>query len=494
MNCPGDNTVEVARCEACKQIVDHYQCFRQCRDLARISFIVKPTGHGHLCYNCWCSIACKKYGHLYGATYPIEPVNLFESVSTTSSGNNAALPSSTTNESRQTQGKDLSNSQANSLPRSCNDQPITHENADNFSDCDSELAKMDLTNINKGVKRSNPYTQKRETNFNEGNNEDRGVNHSSYQEHQYNPTKEKVWLVESLEEMWTCKSRHAQTCNLCDKMMPEGTFIERVTMTMEKSDGKIIHITRWVHYDCDDNGYHGTRRTRAERGMTKQIALHSPTNSMASNGGKSKPQEQGHDGCNGSELKQHQNMPQNITHGNFTNNTCDGSDLTTDTSAARPLNLTDVRSNRPTETITFSPSSSTITRNKRGSSKPPATTNDTTQMVTQHASTTKNKTQSNSRNDDHSLMGKQSIESSTNDYVQDDWLVSDNDDNGNYSSSCSGSDWVMAKRTEDETTAKRKKIDVDRYSPDSSDSVLDDDDYEEEDQYSDDDSENSEEN
>ena len=126
LNCPGDNTVEVARCEACKQIVDHYQCFRRCRELARISFIVKPTGHGHLCYNCWCSIACKKYGHLYGATYPIEPVNLFESVSTTSSGNNAALPSSTTNESRQTQGKDLSNSQANSLPRSCNDQPITH--------------------------------------------------------------------------------------------------------------------------------------------------------------------------------------------------------------------------------------------------------------------------------------------------------------------------------------------------------------------------------
>lgn len=115
-------------------------------------------------------------------------------------------------------------------------------------------------------------------------------------------------------------------------------------------------------------------------------------------------------------------------------------------------------------------------------------------MVTLHASTIKNKTQSNSRNDDHSLMGKQSIESSTNDYVKDDWLVSDNDDNGNYSSSCSGSDWVVAKRTEDETRAKRKKIDVDRYSPDSSDSVLDDDDYEEEDQYSDDGSESSEEN
>ena len=200
---------------------------------------------------------------------------------------------------------------------------------------------------------------------------------------------------------------------------------------------------------------------------------------MASNGGKSKPQEQGHDGrgnnlCNGSELKQHQNMPHNINHGNFTNKTCDGSDLTTDTSLARPLNLNNVSSTRPTETITFSNSSSTIAQKKRESSIPQATmtTHGTTQTLTLQDSTIKIKTHSKSRNDDHSLMGKQSIESSTNDYVKDDWLVSDNDDNGNYSSSCSGSDWVMAKTTEDEARAKRKKMEVDRYCPDSSESVL----------------------
>ena len=90
------------------------------------------------------------------------------------------------------------------------------------------------------------------------------------------------------------------------------------------------------------------------------------------------------------------------------------------------------------------------------------TTHGTTRTVTLQASSIKNKNkrQSKSRDDDHSLMGKQSIESSTNDYVKDDWLVSDNDDNGNYSSSCSGRYCVMAKKTEDETRAKRKKIEV----------------------------------
>ena len=124
------------------------------------------------------------------------------------------------------------------------------------------------------------------------------------------------------------------------------------------------------------------------------------------------------------------------------------------------------------------------------------TTYGTTRTVTLQASSIKNKKkrQSKSRDDNDSLMGKQSIESSTNDYIKDDWLVSDNDDNGDYSSSCSGSDWVMAKKTEDETRAKRKKIEVDRYSPDSSESVLDDNDSGEEYQYSDDSSASSEDN
>ena len=48
----------------------------------------------------------------------------------------------------------------------------------------------------------------------------------------------------------------------------------------------------------------------------------------------------------------------------------------------------------------------------------------------------------------------------------------------------------MANKTEDETRAKRKKIEVDRFSPDSSESVLDETDSEEE--YSDDSSSSSE--
>eukprot|EP00956_Cyclotella_meneghiniana_P042942 scaffold249353_cov82-Cyclotella_meneghiniana.AAC.27 len=267
-------------------------------------------------------------------------------------------------------------------------------------------------------------------------------------------------------------------------------------MAMEKSDGQFVRLTRWVHYDCEDNSYHGGRRTREERGMTKQIALHSPTSSMASKGGESNTPEQGRDGrgnnlCSGSELKQHQKMPHHINQGNLTNKTCDGSDLTTDTSTARPLNLNNVSSTRPTETITFSNSSSTIAKTKRESSIPPArmttnggtrtsfiiyyiaekktkpsippatmTKNSATRTLTLPASSNKNKKkrQSQPRDDDHSLLGKQSIESTTNDYFKDDWLVSDNDDNGNYNSSCSGSDWVMANKTEDKTRAKRKKL------------------------------------
>ena len=98
INCPGDNTVEVTRCEACKKDVDHVQCFKRCGELARKTFIVKPTGHSHLCYNCWCKLAfaCPKHGKVYAAQPPIEPVNLFGSVSTASSPNNAELPSSST--------------------------------------------------------------------------------------------------------------------------------------------------------------------------------------------------------------------------------------------------------------------------------------------------------------------------------------------------------------------------------------------------------------
>eukprot|EP00956_Cyclotella_meneghiniana_P042941 scaffold249353_cov82-Cyclotella_meneghiniana.AAC.26 len=159
-----------AECEACKEVVDHVQCFRPCRELARISFDVKSTGHRHLCLHCWHRLVCPTYGHVYDATPPIEPVNLFGSVSTAHSTNNAALPSSTTNESRRAQGNDFSNNRANSLPRSCTVNPITHANEDNFSDCDSELARMDLSNINKGVKRTNPYIENNRMNFNEDNN------------------------------------------------------------------------------------------------------------------------------------------------------------------------------------------------------------------------------------------------------------------------------------------------------------------------------------
>ena len=591
INCPGDNTVEVTRCEACKKDVDHVQCFKRCGELARKTFIVKPTGHSHLCYNCWCKLAfaCPKHGNVYAAQPPIEPVNLFGSVSTASSPNNAELPSSSTTCCRY---KDCPGDNTVEVARceACNEivdhihcfkrcrelarvsfdvQPTSHRHLclhcwrrhacptyahlyaaalpideDNFSHYDSELARMELSNVNKGVKRTNPYIENNKMNSNQDNNEDLKGNDSSSRHYPHNPSTGRFWRVESLEEMWTCLSRHPQTCALCEKMMPEGTYIENVIMTMEKSSGKIVSFTRWVHYDCEDNGYHGERRTREERGMTKQIALHSPTSSMASNGEKSNNRDQGRDGrdnnlCSGSELKQHQKIPGNINQGNLTNKTCDGSDLT-ETSTAAPLNLNNVSSTLPTETITFSHTSPTK-KTKIEHSIPPArmTTNGSTRTVTLHASSSSNrpietitlghssstiakkktepsippslmittgatrtltlqdsstrnkkKRQSKSRDDDHSLLGKQSIESTTNDYVKDDWLVSDNDDSGNYSSSVSGSDWVMANKTEDETRAKIKKIEVDRFSPDSSESVLDETDSEEE--YSDDSSSNSE--
>ena len=559
INCPGDNTVEVTRCEACKKDVDHVQCFKRCGELARKTFIVKPTGHSHLCYNCWCKLAfaCPKHGEVYAAQPPIEPVNLFGSVSTASSPNNAELPSSSTTCCRY---KDCPGDNTVEVAKceACNEivdhihcfkrcrelarvsfdvKPTSHRHLclhcwrrhacptyahlyaaalpideDNFSDYDSELARMELSNVNKGVKRTNPYIENNKMNSNQDNNEDLKGNDSSSRHYPHNPSTGRFWRVESLEEMWTCLSRHPQTCALCEKMMPEGTYIENVIMTMEKSSGKIVSFTRWVHYDCEDNGYHGERRTREERGMTKQIALHSPTSSMASNGEKSNNRDQGRDGrgnnlCSGSELKQHQKIPGNINQGNLTNKTCDGSDLT-ETSTAAPLNLNNVSSTLPTETITFShtsptkkkktepsiPPARTIAKKKTEPSIPPArmATNSNTRMLTLKDSSIKNKKkrQSKSRDDDHSLLGKQSIESTTNDYVKDDWLVSDNDDSGNYSSSVSGSDWVMANKTEDETRAKRKKIEVDRFSPDSSESVLDETDSEEE--YSDDSSSSSE--
>ena len=478
-DCPGDNTVEVARCEACTEIVDHIQCFKRCRDLARVSFDVQPTSHRHLCLHCWRRHACPTYAHLYAAALPIEHVNFCGSISTA---------------------------------RSCTIQPNTHANEDNFSECDSELARMDLSTVNKGVKRTNPYVESNKTNFDGGNNEDLKRNDSSSRQPPHNPTSGRFWSVESLEEMWTCLSRHPQTCALCDEMMPEGSYIEKVKMTMEKSNGQIVRIVRWVHYDCGDNGYHGERRTREERGMSKQIALHSPTSSMASNGEKSKNREQersgrGNNVCSGSELKQHQKVPGNINQGNLTNKTCDGSDLT-GTSTATPLNLNNVDSTLPTETISFShtsptkktktqpsiPPARTIVKKKTERSIPPArmATSSATHTLTLKDSSIKNnkKRLSKSREDDHSLLGKQSIESTTNDYVKDDWLVSDNDASGNYSSSVSGSDWVMANRTEHETGAKRKKIEVDRFSPDSSESVFDETDSEEE--YSDDSNSSSE--
>ena len=527
INCPGDNTVEVTRCEACKKDVDHVQCFKRCGELARKTFIVKPTGHSHLCYNCWCKLAfaCPKHGEVYAAQPPIEPVNLFGSVSTASSPNNAELPSSSTTCCRY---KDCPGDNTVEVAKceACNEivdhihcfkrcrelarvsfdvQPTSHRHLclhcwrrhacptyahlyaaalpideDNFSDYDSELARMELSNVNKGVKRTNPYIENNKMNSNQDNNEDLKGNDSSSRHYPHNPSTGRFWRVESLEEMWTCLSRHPQTCALCEKMMPEGTYIENVIMTMEKSSGKIVSFTRWVHYDCEDNGYHGERRTREERGMTKQIALHSPTSSMASNGEKSNNRDQGRDGrgnnlCSGSELKQHQKIPGNINQGNLTNKTCDGSDLT-ETSTAAPLNLNNVSSTLPTETITFNntsptkkkktepsiPPARTIAKKKTEPSIPPArmATNSATRMLTLKDSSIKNKKkrQSKSRDDDHSLLGKQSIESTTNDYVKDDWLVSDNDDSGNYSSSVSGSDWVMANKTEHETRAKRKKL------------------------------------
>lgn len=155
--------------------------------------------------------------------------------------------------------------------------------------------------------------------------------------------------------------------------------------------------------------------------------------------------------------------------------------------------MNNVSSTLPTETITFSHTSPTTKKTKREPSIPPTRTGATRTLTLQDSSTrNKKKRQSKSRDDDHSLLGKQSIESTTNDYVKDDWLVSDNDDNGNCSSSFSGSDWVIANKTEHDTRAKRKKIAVDRFSPDSSESVMDD--YDSEEEYSDDSSVSSEDN
>eukprot|EP00956_Cyclotella_meneghiniana_P019270 scaffold32918_cov56-Cyclotella_meneghiniana.AAC.1 len=250
---------------------------------------------------------------------------------------------------------------------------------------------------------------------------------------------------------------------------------------------------------------------------------------MASNGGKSKNREQGRDGrgnnlCSGSELKQHQKVPGNINQGNLTNKTCDGSDLTTETCTATPLNLNNVSSTLPTETITFSHTSPTTKKTKREPSIPPArmTTNGSTQTVTLHASSSSNrptetntfshssstiakkktepsippslmittgatrtltlqdsstrnkkKRQSKSRDDDHSLLGKQSIESTANDYVKDDWLEAIG----------------LWETKQNMTHELKEKNGVDRFSPDSSESVMDD--YDSEEEYSDDSSKSS---
>ena len=44
INCPGDNTVEVTRCEACKQDVDHVQCSSDVENLQERHSLLSQQG------------------------------------------------------------------------------------------------------------------------------------------------------------------------------------------------------------------------------------------------------------------------------------------------------------------------------------------------------------------------------------------------------------------------------------------------------------------